>query len=121
YSDSCCFFCPLPHLALPYIPCSILPPRQPPSTLFPYTTLFRSIIRACLVEVEVEGQTEREPLVSRRAEVAVADRGGAARQAAIEDRKSTRLNSSHVKNSYAVICLKNKNIKTNTKIAGCNS
>src|SRR5690606_39942706 len=42
------------------------------------------------VEVEVEGQTEREPLVSRRAEVAVADRGGAARQAAIDGELEAR-------------------------------
>src|SRR5690349_23770505 len=65
--------------------------RPPRSTLFPYTTLFRS--------------PWREPLAScipllRRAAVKGIDSG--------EDRKSTRLNSSHVEISYAVFCLKKK-------------
>src|SRR5882724_10332687 len=67
--------------------------RPPPrSTLFPYTTLFRSHPR----------QQER-PLPARR---------GPRRQAApLRDRKSTRLNSSHLGISYAVFCLKKKNIR----------
>src|SRR6266511_5946081 len=63
--------------------------RPPRSTLFPYTTLFRS---------------PRAPADRGR-------RGGCARRPARRDRKSTRLNSSHVKISYAVFCLKKKKIK----------
>src|SRR6201989_3697012 len=62
--------------------------RPPRSTLFPYTTLFRSEPRA-------RGQ-------------AVERRQGARRRVRAEDRKSTRLNSSHVEISYAVFCLKKK-------------
>src|SRR5580693_8923353 len=63
--------------------------RPPRSTLFPYTTLFRSFPR------QFDGQAERlHDLGGRR------DRGG--------DRKSTRLNSSHSSISYAVFCLKKK-------------
>src|SRR5574337_1635270 len=64
--------------------------RPPRSTLFPYTTLFRSLAR---------GQAAREegplPRVGREAQ---------------RDRKSTRLNSSHHSISYAVFCLKKKTI-----------
>src|SRR5438309_9212794 len=68
--------------------------RPPPrSTLFPYTTLFRSL---------VEGG-ERLAHVGRRPDDALR----AVRAAA--DRKSTRLNSSHSSISYAVFCLKKKN------------
>src|SRR5690349_23045731 len=68
-----------------------LPPR---STLFPYTTLFRS----STVPREVR------PPASRCASC-----GGAPRRARLRiDRKSTRLNSSHVEISYAVFCLKKK-------------
>src|SRR2546421_6212154 len=74
--------------------------RPPRSTLFPYTTLFRSV----LLEVAelarggiVEGEDHRR-------------RAGRQRDAAVEelDRKSTRLNSSHDQISYAVFCLKKK-------------
>src|SRR5437660_6177653 len=79
--------------------------RPPRSTLFPYTTLFRSArhdersaAREALVrvasEVRAEWLLELFPYEVRRA------RGG--------DRKSTRLNSSHVAISYAVFCLKKK-------------
>src|SRR5438874_7045168 len=63
--------------------------RPPRSTLFPYTTLFRS----------AEGAGERGPGGRRGAGVGLDRR----------DRKSTRLNSSHVEISYAVFCLKKKN------------
>src|SRR5436305_10971798 len=67
--------------------------RPPRSTLFPYTTLFRSIFRsACVV-----GDTE--PVL-----VGLPDTIWFP-----SDRKSTRLNSSHVRISYAVFCLKKKN------------
>src|SRR5436309_12112125 len=68
--------------------------RQPPrSTLFPYTTLFRSLAHA-----------DELGRLSRELEQAL-DTAGLSRQT---DRKSTRLNSSHVKISYAVFCLKKK-------------
>src|SRR6266511_5790018 len=64
--------------------------RPPRSTLFPYTTLFRSP-RALSPSVP-QGSPG----------------GGVRARYARGDRKSTRLNSSHVKNSYAVFCLKQK-------------
>src|SRR5215471_20633569 len=76
--------------------------RPPRSTLFPYTTLFRSRAAADRDEV-VEERVQRLP-------VGLAPLvGGGAR-----DRKSTRLNSSHVEISYAVFCLKKKKKKKNT-------
>src|SRR2546421_6724568 len=69
--------------------------RPPRSTLFPYTTLFRS------------GWDYAE-LVRRIAEVALRDAQGATAAREL-DRKSTRLNSSHDQISYAVFCLKKKN------------
>src|SRR5438874_3870091 len=71
--------------------------RPPRSTLFPYTTLFRSIFD-CL-------RQRSQPIVvvagKRALEV-------------LQDRKSTRLNSSHVEISYAVFCLKKKKITNHT-------
>src|SRR5262245_64646855 len=68
-------------------------PRRPPrSTLFPYTTLFRSL--AHLAQPHRRGTTR-----SRARRPAHDERG---------DRKSTRLNSSHLGISYAVFCLKKK-------------
>src|SRR2546429_2273900 len=71
--------------------------RPPRSTLFPYTTLFRS--RAGRPEVPVPG--DHEPGPDREGPQAV--------DQPVEDRKSTRLNSSHGYISYAVFCLKKKN------------
>src|SRR2546422_4077709 len=71
--------------------------RPPRSTLFPYTTLFRSRRRDQL------GADRR-----RLARLLVSHRAGAGRQ----DRKSTRLNSSHGYISYAVFCLKKKKCQT---------
>src|SRR5256885_12807815 len=71
--------------------------RPPRSTLFPYTTLFRSPGRG------LQGPQPRHGLVlHRRQRMAGAARGLPA------DRKSTRLNSSHLVISYAVFCLKKK-------------
>src|SRR3712207_8877446 len=89
--------------------------RPPRSTLFPYTTLFRSADRTC------------SPLVSLRCPSGVDPEGGRSAAAVAEpashgphvdastnqlgggvDRKSTRLNSSHANISYAVFCLKKK-------------
>src|SRR5436309_11865808 len=73
--------------------------RQPPRcTLFPYTTLFRS----CEYDLHVGERCRRNNVVRR--DVARSDNA-----ADSQDRKSTRLNSSHVKISYAVFCLKKKN------------
>src|SRR5690242_21530390 len=78
--------------------------RPPRSTLFPYTTLFRSLAVA---------QDLAEHLPDDIIAVAIA----VARIARIilRDRKSTRLNSSHMSISYAVFCLKKKKKKKQTK------
>src|SRR2546428_9806704 len=82
--------------------------RPPRSTLFPYTTLFRSVVplpmlRNCL------------PIIG----LALIAIGGLtwaimALRRSLADRKSTRLNSSHDQISYAVFCLKKKNTQLNT-------
>src|SRR5256885_9624848 len=83
--------------------------RPPRSTLFPYTTLFRSVERGPELGRRIgpgDGVTERI-FIGCRNERAVQ----AARVARVEerrDRKSTRLNSSHLVISYAVFCLKKK-------------
>src|SRR3712207_7422658 len=79
--------------------------RPPRSTLFPYTTLFRS---------------ERDAALRAGRDVAAVaalhERGVAAaveeEDALLRDRKSTRLNSSHANISYAVFCLKKKKLKS---------
>src|SRR5258708_29988722 len=75
--------------------------RPPRSTLFPYTTLFRSPRQAAIVRTLVH----REAGLCRDQHAALAL---AAKRLADEDRKSTRLNSSHQIISYAVFCLKKK-------------
>src|SRR2546426_6022793 len=72
--------------------------RPPRSTLFPYTTLFRSA---------VVGQRQRLAGVVDRHTCVAVDQCVGGRTATI-DRKSTRLNSSHLVISYAVFCLKKK-------------
>src|SRR2546430_13426392 len=91
--------------------------RPPRSTLFPYTTLFRSqdfgrgrevfqsVVKSRLILAKLHGQTRsaeseilRPQVVKEMLERIVAQR----------DRKSTRLNSSHSQISYAVFCLKKK-------------
>src|SRR5207253_5960184 len=105
---------------------SALHPRcPPPSPLFPYTTLFRSIrgmppaLAAGFIMIELDVETGKWQILEY---LGVADcgtvihpmglatqvKGGAVMgfgMAATEDRKSTRLNSSHVAISYAVFCL----------------
>src|SRR2546426_8645307 len=73
--------------------------RPPRSTLFPYTTLFRS------QKETVAGGKNPHPLPCNSA-------ANTERTAEAEDRKSTRLNSSHLVISYAVFCLKKKKKKT---------
>src|SRR5437588_11658063 len=80
--------------------------RPPRSTLFPYTTLFRSSPRARVREVFL--RTHRS---SRRG----CGERSTARPARSQDRKSTRLNSSHTVISYAVFCLKKKKKKKKIK------
>src|SRR5437870_9725172 len=79
--------------------------RPPRSTLFPYTTLFRSV-----ADRTVPSPRATQTHAPERA--AVRERHAAAGQRA-RDRKSTRLNSSHVAISYAVFCLKKKKKKNN--------
>src|SRR3712207_7616615 len=84
--------------------------RPPRSTLFPYTTLFRS--QDLLADPATQRRV-RPPQVDR--EVDAGHRQKAARQEVgldVDggDRKSTRLNSSHANISYAVFCLKKKNL-----------
>src|SRR5436305_6228488 len=76
--------------------------RPPRSTLFPYTTLFRSDVRARAGLVVLP--LDEQPL-GLRARPRALEREAAAE---LLDRKSTRLNSSHVRISYAVFCLKKK-------------
>src|SRR5438270_6082790 len=93
-------------------------PRPPRSTLFPYTTLFRSLrglrrvdplrVTACL------GDAVRTEVLA----AAHVRRGGCVelwQRSHVVDRKSTRLNSSHSQISYAVFCLKKKKPKKKYK------
>src|SRR5438128_8922810 len=74
--------------------------RPPRSTLFPYTTLFRSLLQMRLDRTLRVRLHEPQPLVDAARDL---------------DRKSTRLNSSHGSISYAVFCLKKKKKKTKTQ------
>src|SRR3712207_7184446 len=98
--------------------------RPPRSTLFPYTTLFRShqgppSRRVPLARAADAGQPGHLA-VRARADHHHRDQGEAPASPGREardvrqDRKSTRLNSSHANISYAVFCLKKKNKKTTT-------
>src|SRR5262245_63294977 len=100
-------------------------PRPSTSTLFPYTTLFRS--QRARAELLADGSGGVEDVRRRRTgEVRVPARGVQSVQPhelpRAQDRKSTRLNSSHLGISYAVFCLKKKkkltkqtNTRNNTK------
>src|SRR5688572_32671256 len=89
--------------------------RPPRSTLFPYTTLFRS-------DFKVQGKLGIENRIEQRGDRARQPCGRIQRAAIFEqrdelaepDRKSTRLNSSHSQISYAVFCLKKKNTPHST-------
>src|SRR3712207_7400087 len=97
--------------------------RPPRSTLFPYTTLFRSArwlagpgrgavdVRAERQQQVLRGRLRGRGLLAQqqRGRLAGGDRRGPGlRPRAVEIRKSTRLNSSHANISYAVFCLKKK-------------
>src|SRR5947209_9683267 len=80
--------------------------RAPRVTLFPYTTLFRSVVRAGVTAECGEGVVHVHAAVGRQHALGLFDD-----HAGVErDRKSTRLNSSHANKSYAGFCLKKKNL-----------
>src|SRR5438034_8463071 len=94
-------------------------PRPPPrSTLFPYTTLFRSLSRRDLVPAAPVDPKRLSQLIEALDSKRFEDRRAAVRELRAlpehaegllrQDRKSTRLNSSHTVISYAVFCLKKK-------------
>src|SRR5207253_9369809 len=115
--SSLSFTVALPSLLLFFL--LLLPP--PTSTLFPYTTLFRSFGDILgRGELAVDGVLQHHPLdhvLFADAELLgllgdlLVDQRGAHKA----DRKSTRLNSSHVAISYAVFCLKKKKTKNSSK------
>src|SRR5688572_33220343 len=87
--------------------------RPPRSTLFPYTTLFRSHVgepgmrrRLQIVKTTPIEMIRLRPAIFRCRENPAEDRATAEKRG--QDRKSTRLNSSHSQISYAVFCLKKK-------------
>src|SRR5262245_65099154 len=94
---------PSASLAPSLILFSLLTPPPPISTLFPYTTLFRSIEHR--PRVHHRGHRERDA----RRDVGLDEARDDIDRRASRDRKSTRLNSSHLGISYAVFCLKKKN------------
>src|SRR5206468_6546236 len=81
-------------------------PRPPRSTLFPYTTLFRSVISE-VIRQPVKYVWHRD---RNLADLDCVVLPGGIAVAVPQDRKSTRLNSSHDQRSYAVFCLKKKTI-----------
>src|SRR3712207_7957130 len=98
--------------------------RPPRSTLFPYTTLFRSMVRSfvelarvepgfdpsnvVVMDLSLAGDRYKEPQTRVEFFRQLVGRLGAL-PGVQQDRKSTRLNSSHANISYAVFCLKKKN------------
>src|SRR3712207_8183842 len=98
--------------------------RPPRSTLFPYTTLFRSnadnLRRDQNRIIEVEWDTSGPSVFAVTIQVEALDRTKLLRditEVLSEDRKSTRLNSSHANISYAVFCLKKKKKKSYSHIS----
>src|SRR5437660_8866022 len=95
--------------------------RRPPiSTLFPYTTLFRSSVAAAHAFARSARVEAATIVADRQAQPLALDRQLDLRARGVrvprEDRKSTRLNSSHVAISYAVFCLKKKKKKETTTV-----
>src|SRR3712207_8265248 len=87
--------------------------RPPRSTLFPYTTLFRSILlqRRLLPGCDLFSCLSSHIIADKAKR---AQQGRPVLEVRCEDRKSTRLNSSHANISYAVFCLKKKKITMHT-------
>src|SRR3712207_8536923 len=106
------------EIAVVYLFFFFLMIRRPPrSTLFPYTTLFRSPNAKFIPSVTVEEleAIDLDDVVVERSVLDIMKNAQHRRSIqVIKDRKSTRLNSSHANISYAVFCLKKK--KTKTKI-----
>src|SRR2546426_5349204 len=86
--------------------------RPPRSTLFPYTTLFRSVLAAGLKLIEAGVPLAALMELGAEHARAVEDTARRAVDLFDRDRKSTRLNSSHLVISYAVFCLKKKNLNS---------
>src|SRR5687768_17918996 len=88
--------------------------RPPTSTLFPYTTLFRSTILRAARDQDQDEALRRDAARFRRRDARRRPLHlQQVRQSSYGDRKSTRLNSSHGYISYAVFCLKKKTINHN--------
>src|SRR2546426_1663175 len=93
--------------------------RPPRSTLFPYTTLFRSLPGDGARQQVLRqrrghlpgGRPHRPRLPLRGARLVPGQRTAKRKSRSVRDRKSTRLNSSHLVISYAVFCLKKKKKK----------
>src|SRR5687768_18336354 len=95
--------------------------RPPRSTLFPYTTLFRSPVIVKTAKQDAKPNTQQAYLTLDNGETIILDslqNGLLATQGntKVLDRKSTRLNSSHGYISYAVFCLKKKKQPSTTNI-----
>src|SRR2546427_7331892 len=98
--------------------------RPPRSTLFPYTTLFRSLVDQVALDPPAGGQEQATNVdVDPRGVLAQGSRAPDAQppprkgpQAIHTDRKSTRLNSSHSQISYAVFCLKKKKKNNSSRV-----
>src|SRR5260221_7643794 len=88
--------------------------RPPRSTLFPYTTLFRSVLSGLVQQTKRVWSLSRQRRISplREERTGFTERASPSRR----DRKSTRLNSSHTVISYAVFCLKKKKKKKKSSI-----
>src|SRR5256885_8368659 len=82
--------------------------RPPRSTLFPYTTLFRSLLAGIPLVICRRAQPHIHQSVRIGIYVDLTEQARFIAEGAAEDRKSTRLNSSHLVISYAVFCLKKK-------------
>src|SRR5256885_6241101 len=99
--------------------------RPPRSTLFPYTTLFRSLLgggevgfQTRIVDAGVQvAEVPADPGGGRRRDI-ICHAYGLQRRAG-GDRKSTRLNSSHLVISYAVFCLKKKRTQLRSRRSTC--
>src|SRR5436853_1997018 len=92
--------------------------RPPRSTLFPYTTLFRSVLRHNPTDAAATAICRRVGCASTwctSSSTAIDDDV----HQVLADRKSTRLNSSHLGISYAVFCLKKKNPEDGTRPTTC--